>query len=432
MGRKKLEQAGPPGSVGRLRLELATADRFIAMVTWGCTAGMVLWSMLNATPYVQAHIDKSWKDTAFVLPLVVDLAFVGALRADEIASRYGVKGGPWAVALRLFTGAASVFLNIGNAWQHHDGTGVGQHLIAPGILVLLAEAGPVYRRKLAARLTEAEAEKETKAEAERARQAEEAEQRRLQEQEDADRQAERDRIEADRLRAQRHEDAIRALDLEEKREQARASRALEARRLDLEERKLTAALLPAPPAAAQHSHGAPQPAPAAPVRVPVAPVVSAPRTAPQSPQAPTGADSSPAVAPMADPRATAADSAAHGPHRAPKDVVASVAAAPPAPARITARVEDVEDQEHELPAADRPLIPARPQLPAALPKDWELPDLPADCAPGRAPELLTDAQARARMDYGLSRGWTQRRIGEFAGRSATTVNKYKARVESAA
>jgi hypothetical protein len=79
-----------------------------------------------------------------------------------------------------------------------------------------------------------------------------------------------------------------------------------------------------------------------------------------------------------------------------------------------------------------PAAPARSQFPAVFPKDWELPDLPADCAPGRAPELLTDTQARARMDYGLSREWTQRRIGEFAGRSATTVNKYKARVESAA
>jgi hypothetical protein len=60
-------------------------------------------------------------------------------------------------------------------------------------------------------------------------------------------------------------------------------------------------------------------------------------------------------------------------------------------------------------------------------KDWDMPGLPADCAPGRAPELLTDEQARARIVYGLSRTvWTQRRIGQFAGRSATTVNKIKA------
>ena len=60
---------------------------------------------------------------------------------------------------------------------------------------------------------------------------------------------------------------------------------------------------------------------------------------------------------------------------------------------------------------------------------WGLPDLPADCAPGRAPELFTDEQAHARIVYGLTRtDWTQRRIGQFAGRSATTVNTIKAAV----
>lgn len=46
----------------------------------------------------------------------------------------------------------------------------------------------------------------------------------------------------------------------------------------------------------------------------------------------------------------------------------------------------------------------------------DLPGLPADCAPGTGSALLTDAQAHARIRYGLSQGWTQRRIGEFAGR----------------
>ncbi|MER8062493.1 MULTISPECIES: hypothetical protein [unclassified Streptomyces] len=43
------------------------------------------------------------------------------------------------------------------------------------------------------------------------------------------------------------------------------------------------------------------------------------------------------------------------------------------------------------------------------------------------PELLADEQARAGIAYGLTRtDWTQRRIGAFAGRSATTLNKVKA------
>ncbi|MEU3342866.1 hypothetical protein [Streptomyces sp. NPDC006668] len=50
---------------------------------------------------------------------------------------------------------------------------------------------------------------------------------------------------------------------------------------------------------------------------------------------------------------------------------------------------------------------------------------------GRAPELLTDSQVIARIDYGLTQEWTQRRIGEFAGRSATVVNRRKKERERA-
>ena len=66
---------------------------------------------------------------------------------------------------------------------------------------------------------------------------------------------------------------------------------------------------------------------------------------------------------------------------------------------------------------------AGPQLPAALPKDWELPGLPAETGPGLRPEVLTHTQVEARIRYGLAQEWTQRRIGEFAGRSAATVHK---------
>ncbi|MGW6928080.1 hypothetical protein ACWGA9_43605, partial [Streptomyces sp. NPDC054950] len=224
MGRKKLEEAGPPGSAARLRLELVAADRFISFVTWGVAAGMIVWSMLNSTPYVAAHLAPEWRRTAFVLPLVVDLAFIGALRADEIASRHKVSGGWWAGLLRLFTGAASVFLNIGDSAENSDWTGVFQHLVTPGILVLLAEAGPVYRRRLGQRLDEVELEEAAKAAAARKAQEQEDDRRRRQEQEDADRKAAQDRAEADRLRSQKWEDQEKALDLEEKRETARAAR----------------------------------------------------------------------------------------------------------------------------------------------------------------------------------------------------------------
>ncbi len=446
MGRERLRAR--PSALDRLRVEIGAADRFITLVTWSCAAGMVLWSMLNATPYVRAHVAKGWEDTAFVLPLVVDAAFVGALRADEIASRHGVKAGVWPVLLRLFTGASSVFLNIGGSWETDDRTGVFQHLIAPGLLVLLAEAGPAWRRSLAAKLARAEREAEQKErqEADRARQ--DAERDRRRRQEDEDRQAEKDRQEAERkrlerladeerARRQRQEDEQRAAELEEKREAARAKRSLESRRLDLEEKRLTAPVTAAPSAVngtTAHRHDgmtAQNTRPATPAPVPVAPVAPAPHPGVWAPQARTGGDNGPAVASAADLRATAADRPASAPAPSPAPrttdsaafarpaTPASVAAAQTAPARVTARLDD----EHQ----EQP-----PTKPAGPVKDWDLPGLPADCAPGRTPELLTDAQVVARMTYGITQGWTQRRTGEFAGRSATVVNRHKQKMEISA
>ena len=72
------------------------------------------------------------------------------------------------------------------------------------------------------------------------------------------------------------------------------------------------------------------------------------------------------------------------------------------------------------------------ELPADLPQprsaqDWDDPALPADCAPGRAPALLTDAQALARIRHGHQQGWAQRRIAAFSGRATGTVHKHIAR-----
>ncbi|WP_406723373.1 helix-turn-helix domain-containing protein (plasmid) [Streptomyces althioticus] len=77
----------------------------------------------------------------------------------------------------------------------------------------------------------------------------------------------------------------------------------------------------------------------------------------------------------------------------------------------------------DIPAQAQPADPLPPPPPAS-PHDWDLPGLPADCAPGRKPELLTEAQATARLRYGYDQGWTQRRIGAFAGRATGTVHKH--------
>ncbi|MEW1552179.1 DUF2637 domain-containing protein [Streptomyces tsukubensis] len=439
MSRKKLEAAGPPGSAARLRVELVAADRFISFMTWGVAAGMIVWSMLNATPYVRGHLAPGWENTAFVLPLMVDLAFVGALRADEIASRYGISGGRWAAALRLFTGAASVFLNVGHSAEKADWTGVAQHLVAPVVLVLVAEAGPAYRRRLTARLEETEVEEAAKAAAARQAKEQDDERRRQQQRDDADHKAAQERAAADRERQQRRDDELFALDLEEKRETARAARAAAHNPTDG-----TTAPIPAPqPRPAAGAPVATGHAPAAPVHVPVAPVASTPHTGVPALQARTGADNRPVVAPATDPRTSAHDNPATTPvpprtdHSAAfaralepvgaaprQDTPAALPAATPGPARVTARVDEHQEDEPAAPADSQ--IWERPApAPAAGPaKDWNLPGLPADCAPGRTPELLTDTQAHARIRYGHANGWAQRRVATFAGRSPSTVHKH--------
>ncbi|MBV7674354.1 hypothetical protein STHAL_33460 [Streptomyces halstedii] len=390
MGRSKVEAAGPPGSSARLRTEMRSADRFISFMTWGVAAGAILWSLLNATPYVAAHLDPDWQQVAFVLPLVVDLAFVGALRADEIASRYGVSGGKWGIALRLFTGASSVFLNVGHSWQRGDATGVAQHLIAPAILVLVAEGGPVYRRRLAAKLAATAREEAEAAETERRRQEAEAEKHRArQRQEEADRRRQAQEDE-DRARAQKAEDEARRLAHDREAEDRRANNQLALARLELEGRRIEAAKAPAP-------------APAG-----AAPAVAAPATTPPQPGFRTSQPAAPATAtPAAAPAATVPASAPQAPARP----TTAVAAEAPARPQVSARVPEPQTA---------PAAPARPLA------DWQRPDLPASCAPGRRPELLTDAQREARIEYGLSQeDWSQRRIGEFAGRSATVVNRRK-------
>ncbi|MFJ6015192.1 hypothetical protein [Streptomyces sp. NPDC092952] len=72
---------------------------------------------------------------------------------------------------------------------------------------------------------------------------------------------------------------------------------------------------------------------------------------------------------------------------------------------MSARLPDDEEDQPKQPV---------PAAPAEQVKDWDLPDLPPECGSGLAPELLTDAQAQARIEFGFGVGWVQRRVAVFA------------------
>ncbi|XUZ27345.1 hypothetical protein ACQVDT_21415 [Streptomyces sp. RMIT01] len=115
---------------------------------WFLITGLVFYSLMTTTPFVSAHSEWAW--SGWVLGLIVDAAFIMALSAESTLAKYGVtKLGGWPVAFRWVTGLSSVFLNVWLSVSAHDWVGVAVHLIAPALVMLLAEVGPVYMKALA-------------------------------------------------------------------------------------------------------------------------------------------------------------------------------------------------------------------------------------------------------------------------------------------
>lgn len=125
---------------------------------WLITLGVIGYSLMTSTPFVAAHSAWTWSGPA--LGLMTDIAFVMALQAESVLSRYGVTSrelGPWPLVFRWFTGGATTFLNVWGSVGHRDWTGVAVHLIAPVLLMLVAEVSPVYRAAMSRLIATAEA-----------------------------------------------------------------------------------------------------------------------------------------------------------------------------------------------------------------------------------------------------------------------------------
>lgn len=137
--------------------QIRRTNRLLTAGTWFLIVGVVFYSLLTTTPFVAEHTAHGWQKSAPLLGLMVDVAFVMALQADSVLAQLGASGGRWPLLFRWFTGGASVFLNTWHAISAGDAVGVAVHLIAPALLLLVAEVGPVYRRRMAAALAAAEA-----------------------------------------------------------------------------------------------------------------------------------------------------------------------------------------------------------------------------------------------------------------------------------
>ncbi|WP_164255321.1 DUF2637 domain-containing protein [Streptomyces sp. S4.7] len=179
----------------------------VLRLSWVIVFGVILFSVFTVTPLVEASTPTGWEWSAPILPLVVDVAVVISIRVDAIVARLGGSTSGWPVALRVLTGGASVALNVGHSALKGDLVGVGVHMAAPVVLIVVAEASLKWRREIAAAADRIERERRQEA-ADRRREREEREERSR-----ADRQREQD---AQREERERRE----AADRERRREDA--------------------------------------------------------------------------------------------------------------------------------------------------------------------------------------------------------------------
>lgn len=212
--------------------QLAAAETTLRRGTWGITAGAVLFSVLTVTPLVERVTPGEWQWTAPILPIVVDTAVVIVVRLDSTVSRLGGSTGGWPAVLRWMTGLFTLLLNVGDSALKRDLVGVAVHSVAPLLLIVTAEAGLAYRRKIHAQLEQLE--RSRKAEQERSRR--EAEARR--ERERADREREQQQREQSEREAREHASRLERERAEweaaQRREEREHAAALERERADRE------------------------------------------------------------------------------------------------------------------------------------------------------------------------------------------------------
>ncbi|MEU3099388.1 DUF2637 domain-containing protein [Streptomyces sp. NPDC006967] len=214
--------------------QLAAAETTLRRGTWAITAGAVLFSVLTVTPLVERVTPEAWKWTAPILPIVVDTAVVIVVRLDSTVSRLGGSTGGWPAVLRWMTGLFTLLLNIGDSALKSDPVGVAVHAVAPLLLIVTAEAGLAYRRKIHEQLERLERSRQEEQERSRL----EAEARR--ERERLEREREREHREQREQQAREHAVALereaREFEAQQRREEREHAAALERERLEREER----------------------------------------------------------------------------------------------------------------------------------------------------------------------------------------------------
>lgn len=153
--------AGPPPSPWLLRdsaeiqaevERLQTESGRATASVWVLLAGAIAYSAVNVALFAVKHGVP--KQTAWALDLLFAVGLVVVIQADSVLARHGRHGGSWVAAARIYCGAATLTLNIWAPVAEGDPGAVLTHVVAPLLLVLLAEAVPRIRRHYAALIKE--------------------------------------------------------------------------------------------------------------------------------------------------------------------------------------------------------------------------------------------------------------------------------------
>ncbi|MFI6981544.1 hypothetical protein ACIBSV_23515 [Embleya sp. NPDC050154] len=135
---------------------LRRADRGLTVALLIVGGLALAFTCVNVTLFAISH-GTPWY-IAWLLDPMVSLALGAVLLTDGVLGRHGDRPGGSATGLRLFAGLATWAMNVwGSVWpdgsfgvpRNPDAAGIVLHSVPPVLLILLAEAVTVYRRRIA-------------------------------------------------------------------------------------------------------------------------------------------------------------------------------------------------------------------------------------------------------------------------------------------
>lgn len=105
--------------------------------------GALVFTCANVTLFAVAH-GTPWY-IGWLLDPLASVALLAVLVGDGVLSRHGVAAGTWAAAVKLGAGLTTWAMNVWDSVATSDPASVLLHSIAPGLLIGLAHAAPMYR-----------------------------------------------------------------------------------------------------------------------------------------------------------------------------------------------------------------------------------------------------------------------------------------------